>query len=867
MTNKTKANPKSHQLTLIAQSVAMQYSSSPTSFLSSVIIAIDGEYVKKTISETEVRLLSLQYCVIHNDKECSDIIFIEDDDKPTFQKFIKAVIEDAIKRGVLESWPDTLIVCAHFLRADLMHFSQAFSDFDGKLHAVRNTIVSMEETYGMEVDLTKYQKEKLRKVKGEENNAASTPIGADTFNIYDKNRNYHKINIKFYDTMLVAPTGQSLAAIGELMGVPKVEIPEPYSIERMDEFLEKNKPLFTEYAIRDAIITARYFNTYRQFCSEVGLRGIPYTIGGVALSLYKKSIGCDLPELFGQTTIKKEIFNGETGKFRTIKSLVSIDDKIASEEFVKNTYHGGVNNCHQISPTTIETWYDYDAQSCYTTALNGIKTLDYANTFMSTKLEDYCEDVMGFARVKFEFPKGTRYPCLPIRTDKYGLVYPLRGVSWCTSHELVVANTMGATLKILQGFVIPWADENHYVFREFMQLVRAKRKEYKASNNIFYEKLWKEIGNSLYGKLAQGLRCNKTGFDIFLQYSKKLPPSAITNGYYASYTTGLARALMFEQMVSIGDKYEIVSVTTDGYLTNAPMSEIKLDGTISNLFRKLFHVMNGNTTEEIIEEKHRVMQLISMKTRGQLSPIPIDTNPVLARAGVQVKIKKKDGKLGSLKLDQNAYMLDLYLNRQPGQKHERKSLISTREMFTHQTDMVSVETEQRLSLEADFKRNLVNPKMRSVHDTEHIHLDTQPFETIEDMLYARIRFDVWRKNNCLKTLVDWDSWQEFYLMSLALCKIKMRLKDGEHSGHLLLRLFLRAYGQAELGLQGDEYARKELVAKFEDWGYSYKTSDFTPAKKAPLYLGVVPRTERSSHLASLLLSLFPDFDVESLYFN
>jgi hypothetical protein len=104
-------------------------------------------------------------------------------------------------------------------------------------------------------------------------------------------------------------------------------------------------------------------------------------------------------------------------------------------------------------------------------------------------------------------------------------------------------------------------------------------------------------------------------------------------------------------------------------------------------------------------------------------------------------------------------------------------------------------------------------------------------------------------------------------MSLALCKIKMRLKDGEHSGHLLLRLFLRAYGQAELGLQGDEYTRKELVAKFADWGYSYKTSDFTPAKKAPLYLGVVPRTERSSHLASLLLSLFPDFDVESLYFN
>jgi hypothetical protein len=209
-----------------------------SSFLTTLVISIDGEYFQ--ISGSEVRLLSLQYCALHNDKMCSGIIPIErGEERPTFTKFIRAAIEDAIKSGVLEVWPEKLIVCAHFLRADLMHFSNAFLDFDGKLHAVRNTMVSMEETYGMEVELTKYQREKLRKTKGEADNKSNATIGTDAFSIYDKNRNYHKVEIKFYDTMLIAPTGQTLASIGELMGVPKIDIPEPYSIERMDVFQDE----------------------------------------------------------------------------------------------------------------------------------------------------------------------------------------------------------------------------------------------------------------------------------------------------------------------------------------------------------------------------------------------------------------------------------------------------------------------------------------------------------------------------------------------------------------------------------------------------------------------------------------------------
>ncbi|HCH3385730.1 TPA: hypothetical protein NKU35_003447 [Vibrio parahaemolyticus] len=841
----------------------------------SVKIGIDMEY--EEIGEGKNKILSIQSCLVANGEECTDFDRLYNGKRRQFKATIKRIIRKAIKEGVIDRYPDEIIVCAHFMRADLMHFENAFNDFDGYLSAVRKTVIDMESNYGIDIELTKAQKEKLALEKVKVTDAESKAITGHSIRIYDEQRNYHHIKIKFYDTMLLAPTGQSLEAIGELLGLEKIKLPEGYTKDRMGEFLENEPELFEQYAIRDAIIAVRYFEKYCQFCEEEGLSGRPYTVGGVALNLYKESVGQDLPKLFGQTQLKKEIYNETTGKFRTIKSYVSTDDKIISEEFVKRTYHGGVNSSHQIGPTAIRIWSDIDIKSCYTAILNNLRNLNYAKSFMSTNLDDFLHDIMGFARVEFSFPEDTQYPCLPVRTDKYGLVYPLEGESWCTAHELVVAKRAGATISIKQGVIIPWAEDGEYVFRDFMKHVRQQRNYYKSIGNVFYEKLWKEIGNSLYGKLAQGLRSNKTGYDIFLQYSKKLPPSAITNAYFASYTTGLARALMFEQIHSIAKTREINNITTDGYATTASLEDVDTSGPISQIFRKSFAIMNGESEEdtEILEVKHRVQQMIAMKTRGQLTSIAIEgEDPILAKAGIQTHVQAQDYSRGS-DVEQNDYMLDLYLNRYPGQTHTRKSLNSTRQQFTHQTDLVAVETEQRLNLEHDFKRDLVNPKIRTVRykkngemtDTPHIHLDTKPFRTIEDMLFARVRFDEWRKTHTLKTIEDWDNWQEYYLLSKSLVETNMRLQSGEHSGHVLLRLFLRAYGQSELGLCGDEYSRKELVSHFAEWGYSYKPNDFTPAKKAKMFLGVVPRTQLTMELAGRLTELLPAFDVEQLFYE
>ena len=51
------------------------------------------------------------------------------------------------------------------------------------------------------------------------------------------------------DTMLLAPAGTSLEKLGKLLGVPKIDLPDGYSKDRMDLFLRDHPELFEKYAL------------------------------------------------------------------------------------------------------------------------------------------------------------------------------------------------------------------------------------------------------------------------------------------------------------------------------------------------------------------------------------------------------------------------------------------------------------------------------------------------------------------------------------------------------------------------------------------------------------------------------------------
>src|SRR6185312_10277355 len=65
-------------------------------------------------------------------------------------------------------------------------------------------------------------------------------------------------------------------------------------------------------------------------------------------------------------------------------------------------------------------------------------------------------------------------------------------------------------------------------------------------------KIAKTVMNSLYGKIAQGVK-EKNAFDIATGQMRKSNPSSVTNAIVAAHITGLVRAGIGEMLNSIPD--------------------------------------------------------------------------------------------------------------------------------------------------------------------------------------------------------------------------------------------------------------------------------------------------------------------------
>ena len=122
------------------------------------------------------------------------------------------------------------------------------------------------------------------------------------------------------------------------------------------------------------------------------------------------------------------------------------------------------------------------------------------NVFHTKSVNDFRPTTLGFARVRFKFPASVRYPTMPVRTEN-GLVFPLEGIAYCSSPEIVVARELGADLQILDGRIFP-TDPSLQPFRPFIKDCIKKRKAH--PKHSFEAMFWKEISNSTYGKTAQG---------------------------------------------------------------------------------------------------------------------------------------------------------------------------------------------------------------------------------------------------------------------------------------------------------------------------------------------------------------------------
>ncbi|MDS1700788.1 hypothetical protein QPL04_02770 [Escherichia coli] len=807
-------------------------------------IGFDTEYVFNPETQQNDILSYQSYVVLPDNTGISNIIYPPDSQKKSrlsFKDFLCQTITPLLETGVITKWPGIINIYAHFIRADIASFANFWSDYKILLKGIRGTVSSFKNRYGIDFD-----EQQERRVKTEQI-------------MFDKRTSPPRCsNVAFIDTLLITPGGMGLAECGELLGLPKLTIPAPYSITNMREYLLGDREGFEAYALRDAEIAVRYALQVRNFCArELMIDRVPATIGAMAVSRFTKTLKENnmSPEVCLGTHIKtRELWLTEKQAFRTIKNPASVPSRELFETFPINCYHGGRNECFMMGVTPSDHWYDYDLAGAYTTGLLDILTPDYGNIRLSKNPDDYCGHVMGFALVTFRFPESVPYPSLPVRTDQYGLFFPLSGESWATAPEIELALSLGAEMTIHNGIIVPWIcatsphnSESTSVFLPFVQQVRENRNRHNKGS--LEEKFWKEIGNSLYGKLAQGLRA-KTAFDTARGLNRSLPPSSVTQPFFAAHVTGFIRAVVGELMNALPSDSSVVSVTTDGFLTNCSLNKINMSGPLSSRFQSLCDIVDPGSS--MLTCKHEVSQLIAMKTRGQLTYRAIQGKPVVhARAGVKPPADIP-------RSDYNDYMVDLYLNRLPGQTLSRSTLISTREMWLSESDLVSREQDIRLNLEFDFKRQPVRPAMNE----GHLLMFSRPWDNMEEALQQRSLFDDWRQTHTLKTLADWDDWCDFLYCRTVFSDMKLKV-GSKRSDDILVRLFLRALTQCQWGLMLKDkksYSCKEVAEWLTSEGYSVTVTDVKNAVRAKIpqmkFSSVTPRMKS---LMDIIARKYPTF--------
>jgi hypothetical protein len=817
----------------------------------------------------------------------------------TFKKLFGNILHKAKQEGVIQDYPSVTYIYSHFIRADVSSWAD-FWDFKDKVKGVAGTITGplVQEKASNGTELFQLQngwgmgKSGKRFYRPEP--IMLSDCGRHTFMTY----------INFVDTIALVPGRQGLEFIGKMLGEPKISLPKGHDISEYKKF-DKAEPLLSElYCLMDCKLTVLYGLLIQQFCLKtLGLRRVPTTIGGIAVALFKKLIGNDdyFNEVFGVRYIKSQQWDGLSQRVKKRLRKAETVSRRYHSQFFTDGFSGGMNISCYFGPTELGEFNDVDLVSAYVIGMLSIHPLDYSACYETKNPEDFRGE-LGMAHIDFEFPEGTDQPCFAVRTETYGLVFPLEGECYTTAPEIENALNMGAVITINHGVIVPQKRDEPRVFESFVRWVRENRAMYDANGETLLAEFVKAIGNTLFGKTAT--LHSKGFFDTETGDTKKSSPSPIANPYMASHITGFVRATLSEAMNASAKKgCKLISGTTDGFLTDD--NDVDLSGPLCRQYQALCDVIDGDNSIDgsMMKRKHWVKQIMSAKTRCQLTGEiaddrvnEADKKIVLAKGSVKLPKEHNGIKLNN-DVVKNKFMLDLMLNRFPGQKIDSSHFISQRDQWITHSDLIMILKKVLLNLEYDMKRKPVNPRMMPILGTEHLAFDTVPWDEVDDMEFARSVFDGWRKPtypkkkegqteytpedikkanslaNCLKTVEDYYRFDDFYLCHLsAETKRGINVQQGG-SVCMLKRLFLTAYQKGKWGLDGKVYMPNLTQQGVADWltdsDYPTTVNDvsYGGRRDVRLVTNAVPVTQFSLALLEVILEKFPSFDYLRAFSN
>lgn len=139
---------------------------------------------------------------------------------------------------------------------------------------------------------------------------------------------------------------------------------------------------------------------------------------------------------------------------------------------------------------------EYDLSSAYPLATLAIRTFPCGDSWSEIgNLRELRRCVGGVARIRFSFPHGELYPCLPVVLPQAQL-YPLSGEEWVTFREVKYALDIGCKVTLLQAFGYR---RGTTILADYMTEMLERRKKAEGAQKTAVKLLM----NSLIGKLAQ----------------------------------------------------------------------------------------------------------------------------------------------------------------------------------------------------------------------------------------------------------------------------------------------------------------------------------------------------------------------------
>ena len=686
-----------------------------------IVVGIDAEWVYE--SEGRNRILSYQFAV-HNDdtgRMATLIVYTKDGQRISLERGLSMAFLKARRRGVIDKVPRRFVIAGHFTRADLTTFAD-FGFFKRRIGAVRKSYATTE--IPLQLSLA----------------SSEGPV---------------RCGAMVVDTMMLTSAGTSVETIGNLLGEPKVNLPNGYSKDRMDLFLRDHPDLFEKYALTDAVIPAKWVaRTYSLLLQRLGIGKKVITLGGAAVELVRKQAkieGIDLNEFLGQRQAEATL-RASGAADRNCRAGVSrwLQRRYRTRLFSRRERIGGPR--HQIGlPDGFVVHRFTRLAHCAALHRSGPSGGDRRS------------NDGGARRIQVPQRDAVSMPAGQGIERAGGSSTRWKEVSWCTGPELVVAIGMGAEIIVKDGYRVDWIPGSIRLFEDIARQIGEIRAEAKAQQppDLVLDKTVKELVNSVYGKIAQSVagmriiqddRDSRRVFNTMYGTSDRLGPSAITNAMMAAYCTGLVRALLLETIGRLPPGTWVGTATTDGFLSTCGLGDIDQTGPVATAFRAARgRITPGDAT--IWEVKHSIPRALVTKTRGTYTVAPEDWNGqsvVLAKAGYMTPEEAKT----LTEIEQCRAWIERYRERHFETKMRSKSLTSLRQQHLFEVDLQSVKRDVRWNADYDMKRKLV--KVRNVDGL--ITADTVPWRTIDEFEQARDLLEDWKRSQrrVLKTKQDYD---------------------------------------------------------------------------------------------------------------